>query len=266
MAIAAQARTYRHWPVARRMRKLEGMRAAPGSRGFASLLHPLHRRALAAAGSAVLVAGAAYCLGYEGLQGGAGRWPPSLLWSACAVLPWFGLFEIAKRRTWAAHDIGLALCATAIVSVVLEFGFDRLLGLHSSPVGLQLLRRLPAIAATLLLVLLVRRDRARPAAAPLDDLSRHAAITHWIKAADNYLELHMPGRVIMVRATMHEAEALLSPVGFARIHRSLIVNRAHLATVSVREVCLMDGTRLPLGHAYAGNIRHLATNALNHTA
>ena len=57
----------------------------------------------------VLVAGGAYCLGYEGLSGGIGQWPASLLWSAYGVLPWLFLFEGVKRRE---RSLGKALPPT----------------------------------------------------------------------------------------------------------------------------------------------------------
>lgn len=46
----------------------------------------------------------------------------------------------------------------------------------------------------------------------------------WIEAAGNYLKLHMPGAVHLVRATMKEIETRLDPARFARVHRTAIVN------------------------------------------
>lgn len=226
--------------------------------------------------AAVLTAGAAYCLGYEGLRGGIGGWPGSFLWSACAVLPWLLLFELVKRVEWDrdrpldAATVALLLVGTGALSVGLEFVADWLRGGRSAPIGLQLLRRLPAIAATLLLLLLARRGQraalaaARPPASPseAEALRRHADAIRWIQAADNYLELHLPGQVLMRRLTMREAATILEPLGFVRIHRSFLVNRRHVRAV-VRgkggpAVETADGALLPTGRAFSAELRRLA--------
>jgi len=238
------------------------------------LARPMPPPLLAAAGLAVLVAGAAYCLGYEGLRGGVAGWPGSLLWSACGIGPWFVLFEYAKRREWERDaplrwgELALLLVAVGLVSILLEGASDWLRGAHRAPLGLQLLRRLPAIGATMLLLLLSRREHragaARPAAAPAAEaeaLRRQAAAIFWIQAADNYLELHAAGGVSIRRVTMREAAALLGPHGFVRIHRSFIVNRRHVAAVvqgkSGPAVQTLDGALLPTGRAFAANLRTL---------
>jgi hypothetical protein len=240
------------------------------------LLRPLPPPLLVPAAAIVLVAGAAYCLGYEGLSGGIGLWPLSLLWSAYGVWPWFFLFEYVKRREESADaplplaTIALLLVATGAFSVAMEFLVDALRGGHAASIGLQLLRRLPAIGATLLLLLLARRERrsgeARGGQALAEDeaetLRRHAADILWIRAADNYLELHFQGKVWTRRITMRDAAALLEPLGFVRIHRSFIVNRAHVEAVapgkSGPEVRVADGTKLPTGRAFSANVRILA--------
>ena len=137
----------------------------------------------------VWIAGAAYCIGYERLASGLGAWPPSLLWSAYGVLPWLVLFEAVKRRDRRSAQplgplaIALSLLATGVVSLLLE----RIADPGGSPLALQVMRRLPAVAATLLLLLLARRERAmiarRTASAAeseIDTLRRHASAIRWI--------------------------------------------------------------------------------------
>jgi LytTr DNA-binding domain len=239
------------------------------------LLRPVPAAWLVPLAAIVLTAGAAYCLGYEGLQGGIGGWPGSYLWSAYAVLPWLALFELVKRAEWerdrsfAPAVLALLLVGTGIFSVGLEYLVDWLRGSRSAPVGLQLMRRLPAIAATMMLLLLARREqKAALAEAPppasagdAEALRRHAEAARWIQAADNYLELHLPGQVLMRRLTMHEAAAILEPLGFVRIHRSYLVNRGHVAAV-VRDngrvaVRTVDGALLPTGRAFNAGVRRL---------
>jgi len=248
---------------------------SPASRASDLLLRPMPPALLVPTALIVLVAGAAYCLGYEGLRGGSGQWPPSLLWSACAVWPWLLLFEYVKRRDWAAAAplaagmIALLLVGTGALSISLEFLADRLRGAGTAPVGLQLLRRLPAIGATLLLLLLAGRERrAALLRAPLpageaeaERLRRQAPAIRWIQAADNYLELHFDGRIGIQRITMREAVMILEPLGFVRIHRSFIVNRNHVEAVvseaGRRFVRIAGGTLLPAGRAFSGNLRGL---------
>lgn len=240
------------------------------------LLRPLPAAWLVPLAALVLTAGAAYCLGYEGLQGGIAGWPGSYLWSAYAVLPWLVLFEAVKRLEWerdrpiSPAGLALLLAATGAFSVGLEFLFDWLRDDRSAPVGLQVMRRLPAIAATLLLLLLARREqKAALSSAPppataseAEGLRRHAESVRWIRAADNYLELHLPGQVLMRRMTMREAGSILEPLGFVRIHRSYLVNRRHVAAV-VRDggrvaVKTVEGALLPAGRAFSAGLRGLA--------
>lgn len=66
------------------------------------------------------------------------------------------------------------------------------------------------------------------------------ADVHWIAAADNYIELHLPPRSLLERATL--ADALERPgwaARFLRVHRSHAVNMAHVRRID----------RLPGGEA-----------------
>ena len=60
---------------------------------------------------------------------------------------------------------------------------------------------------------------------------------------------------------MREAEAILEPLGFVRVHRSFIVNREHVDGVVRHKgepnVRTRDGTLLPIGKAFSGNLRQL---------
>src|SRR5688500_176421 len=121
---------------------------ATGSLRSDMLLRPVPAPWLVPLAAVVLTAGAAYCLGYEGLQGGIGEWPGSYVWSAYAVLPWLALFELVKRAEWerdrSFHPavLALLLVGTGLFSVGLEYLVDWLRGSRSAPVGLQLMRRL----------------------------------------------------------------------------------------------------------------------------
>lgn len=90
----------------------------------------------------------------------------------------------------------------------------------------------------------VRETLARPATPVgewwVDGERVLLADVQWISAADNYVELHLPARSLLERATL--AEALQRPgwaARFLRVHRSHAVNPAHVQRVQ----------RLPSGEA-----------------
>lgn len=99
-------------------------------------------------------------------------------------------------------------------------------------------------------------------------LLRDGARTHrvapgdilFIKGADDYGEVHLTGgRTIMATMTLAELTGVL-PDGFLRIHRSYIVNAAHIRTVGPRSgggrsVTLIDGVTAPVGRTYAEAVR-----------
>jgi two-component system, LytTR family, response regulator len=72
----------------------------------------------------------------------------------------------------------------------------------------------------------------------------------WIEAVGDYMKIHVGGESHLARATMREMEERLGRAGFARIHRSRLVNLDHvkeLRPVSNGEsmVVLKTGERLP---------------------
>lgn len=81
----------------------------------------------------------------------------------------------------------------------------------------------------------------------------------WIAAEDDYVRIHAAGKVYLLRSTLGEMLGRLDPEQFARIHRSTIVRRA-VVTEYFRDgtsfkALLKDGQQLPVGRAYAKEIR-----------
>lgn len=217
---------------------------------------------------AVWLAGAVYCSGYERLLSGIDNWPGSLLWSAAAVLPWLALFEWSKkaagrRATAGQARLAAALVLTAIGSLLLEAALDALAGQETASLALSVMRRLPAMAACLLLILWSRSGGgAREKDVVVDaGLASLSASIDWIEAADNYVELHVAGRTVMRRMTMRDAERALAGKGFIRIHRRYLVNRRRIEVIGGGPelvVRLEGGVELPVGRAFANNLPRAA--------
>jgi hypothetical protein len=236
---------------------------APRPSLFRWLFEPLGGRALIGCGILVWLAGAAYCHGYQMLRTGEapGPWSGSLIWSAVAVVPWFALFEWSKQRagveaTGRPTILVALVLAIAAFSIGLEYFVNFCVGDLTDHFGLLVMRRLPAIGVTVLLIALTRKAVLRqppdPAAIPLSEI---AAAIEWVEAADNYVELHSDGRVQLRRMTMARADGVLRRYGFVRIHRRYLINRNKIAHAGDKFVRLESGQELPIGTAFASNLQ-----------
>lgn len=81
------------------------------------------------------------------------------------------------------------------------------------------------------------------------------AEVRWIEAAGNYVRLHLAGTSHLVRETLTNIETRVDPQRFARIHRSALVNLAHVREMThwssgEYRVRLEDGTTLKLSRTY----------------
>lgn len=81
----------------------------------------------------------------------------------------------------------------------------------------------------------------------------------FVAADGNYVRLHTGEDVHELRETMSGMTSKLDPAQFARIHRSFIVNRAHIATILRKEgaamaVLLSNGTEIPVGPNYRAEV------------
>ena len=227
------------------------------------IARPLSPFACLGVGIAILVAGGLYCSTYGLLVGEQVRWMGAFGWSFGAILPWFVAFEGIKhfearrgvRFGWRA--IVLILLTTGLASLLLERTIDRFIWHSSSaPVGLAVLRRLPALFVVGLCLLAARARIPTQATQPrLKLLARHIL---YVRAADNYLELHMDGRMTMRRQTLQSAEDELASQGFIRIHRSILVNIAMIERAEANGrafVILTNGTALPVGSRFRQAVR-----------
>lgn len=214
--------------------------------------------------------GAAYCQLYEIAFGEArsSLWG-SVEWAVATLTPWvIGvlIFEqdaaSGDRRALVRRAVLLALVAYMLSSVIaLALGSGAEKAFYS---------RLPLVAVAILGAALYplpapSKKDAEPAGesllptAPTEPPVAPTDIV-FASAAGNYVELHSGGRSIVWRQTMQNAERILSPVGFVRVHRSYLVPRHSIETVrrgrkGPVEVALRGGPKLPVSNRYAMNLR-----------
>jgi two-component system LytT family response regulator len=87
----------------------------------------------------------------------------------------------------------------------------------------------------------------------------------WIRAAENYAELHVAQASHLLHVAMNTLEKSLDPEIFVRIHRSLIVNLRRIkeiqpATHGEYMLLLHSGVRLQSGRTYHERIKALIVN------
>ena len=84
----------------------------------------------------------------------------------------------------------------------------------------------------------------------------------WIGASGDYVTLHAGGKFWLMRDTITAVERQVAPHGFARIHRSTLVNRDCVAELRYHDngdyrVLLRDGTTLKLSRNYHAALQRL---------
>lgn len=79
----------------------------------------------------------------------------------------------------------------------------------------------------------------------------------WIEADDYYAAVHSSGKRHLVRESLNSLEARLNELDFVRVHRTAIVNLAHVREIkaAASELILRDGTRLPLSRRRRRRVR-----------
>lgn len=82
----------------------------------------------------------------------------------------------------------------------------------------------------------------------------------WLEAAENYVNLHVRGRVYPLRSTMAAIQERLDPQRFVRVHRSHIVNLDFLEQIEPLDtgdarLLLKDGSRIPCSRRHRPALR-----------
>ncbi|CAM2005035.1 LytR/AlgR family response regulator transcription factor [Acanthopleuribacter pedis] len=82
----------------------------------------------------------------------------------------------------------------------------------------------------------------------------------WIQSDGNYIKIRTASSTYYKRATLSDAVELLEPQGFIRIHRSVLVNSAHVTEVVYRgnneyEIATTEGAHFRSGRTYKQRIQ-----------
>jgi DNA-binding LytR/AlgR family response regulator len=82
----------------------------------------------------------------------------------------------------------------------------------------------------------------------------------FLEAAENYVNLHVRGRVYPLRSTMTAIHERLDPARFVRVHRRYIVNLDSLDQIEPLDtgdarLLLKNGARIPCSRRYRSALR-----------
>jgi DNA-binding LytR/AlgR family response regulator len=79
----------------------------------------------------------------------------------------------------------------------------------------------------------------------------------YVESLDNYVKIHIRNRILITRENISQLEARLPSHWFIRIHRSFLVSRKHVESIT-SETIQVGGKELPVGRAF----RHAAMESL----
>jgi hypothetical protein len=88
----------------------------------------------------------------------------------------------------------------------------------------------------------------------------------WLEAAENYVNLHIGGRVYPLRSTMTAIQERLDTARFVRVHRRYIVNADAVVRIDPLDtgdarLALKDGAQIPCSRRYRQNLKATLTPA-----
>jgi DNA-binding LytR/AlgR family response regulator len=78
----------------------------------------------------------------------------------------------------------------------------------------------------------------------------------YAEGSGNYVQLVLANKKIASRLTMSEAEDLLPPAAFIRVHRSFIVSKKHIQKIDKKTIWIHQ-VEIPIGAVYAPEIEKL---------
>ncbi|WP_316839389.1 response regulator transcription factor [Pedobacter gandavensis] len=85
----------------------------------------------------------------------------------------------------------------------------------------------------------------------------------YAESIGNYVQFVLSAGVLRSRLTMGEAEALLSPLDFIRVHRSFLVSCPRIGKLDKRNVWI-EGKPIPVGSMYRSALEKMVFDAPDH--
>ena len=233
------------------------------------------------AAAGLSLAAAAYCLIHGLVIDVELNLPRTLAWAVTSTLPWLSAWEglkwVDRRRGQSLQPVlsAAVLIAALVVCVALEYALAAVYAVDTDSLAQIVYRLLPipfGIAVVRWLMRPAKPVRASPAAPVLNVPTRQGTLAvracdiEYIKAAGNYVELITGDRTLLMRTTLQELSDQLAPVGFRRVHRSLLVNPLHVVATrrgprGRRIVELRSGAQLPVGRQFGDNAAAFVTIA-----
>jgi hypothetical protein len=226
--------------------------------------------------AALFLGGVAYCqlyclVAYQQMHGAVMPLVLSMKRSAFETVPALAAFELSKRSlaesslTKRLVLVGLAVALITALTIAVMILLGGLIHASAMPVRLMIADRLPGMTVTLLAIAWAERQMRQSSSARPPPTNKEVAVIippreriDWVKAAGNYVELHVGERKIVQRMTLQQASNILGNDLFVQIHRSVLVNRsridAYRETGRSRLLRLSDGTVLKIGNAYRAEI------------
>jgi hypothetical protein len=219
----------------------------------------------------VTLAGAAYCAGLNALENGVAAWPLVAGWTIATVLPWYIAYESNKHVLGLKlGPIGEGLIIAAVLGATMaacgaaDWALGHSFGYYPGTLrALHIYRHLPETLAITFLTITASAFAARPIGG--EDKQRTAELPippdhiQLVRGAGNYAELEAAERTLLLRATLSEVEAALSPHGFIRISRSIIVPKRRIVAMATRAgrrvVRLTDGSEHRVGSTFSAQLR-----------
>ena len=185
-------------------------------------------------------------------------------WSVLVLSPW-AMAAILFERSVRVGETRLQLLMRGAVLALIAYAISSC-GSFWLGAGVEraFLSRMPLVAAAVLLAglyplkpLPAKGFDARESGE--EELPVEPSQVLYAAGAGNYVELHCGSRTTLWRQTMRNAEAVLGPDGFVRIHRSYLVARSAISDVyrsrkGPVEIALINGQRLPVSTSYAANL------------
>jgi hypothetical protein len=203
------------------------------------------------------------------------HWTKPVFWGLLTGAPAAGIGLIVWRfrrcHEYRIRAFGFALFGAATLWGTLARGILAPGGMPAPHVLLgQMFIVIPVAAALVcVLALLISRNNeskpreTRPSWIPLPEepcLRLRSDQVSYVSAAGNYCELHTANRVHLVRVPLREMAERLHVHGFARVHRSALVNLNALESIErpssgTRRIArLRCGTTIPVGRRFQAEV------------